>query len=224
MCAWCNIYKYAVLAFVRFYKSQHSSQTPRYARGQTQIAFYPPVPLAQLAALIPVTGVIPKQNKGEGRAIGFISRSRQSKHSFKELISGNVPCFQPPCRRYRPVPVGGRAASPRTAVPPSCTPPCSVPAEPGTAAWCQRHPGPGDPAAGGPRATRATHVHVRWGGERRSAHPHPCAVNEWLPSLAADNEDPLLITHEVLIGWPWASFSSLPASTRLGDTSEQKWR
>lgn len=59
----------------------------------------------------------PKQNQGEGRAIGFISWSRQSKHSFKEPVSGNLPCFQPPCRRYRPVPVGGRAASPRTAVP-----------------------------------------------------------------------------------------------------------
>lgn len=81
MCAWCNIYKYAILTFVQFYKSQHSSQTPRCARGQTQIAFYPPVPLAQLAALIPVTGVIPKQNKTKGKggqSVSFHDQGSQS--------------------------------------------------------------------------------------------------------------------------------------------------
>lgn len=158
MRAWCNIYKYAVLAFVLFYKSQHSSQTPRCARGQTQIAFYPPVPLAQLAALIPVTGVIPKQNQNKtkgrgGQSVSFHDQGSQStvlKNSSLEIyLVSSHPAAGIALSLWEEEQRHPAQLYPQ-AVPPSCTLLCSVPAEPGTAAWCQRHPGPGDPAAGGP--------------------------------------------------------------------------
>lgn len=209
MCAWCNIYKYAVLAFVWFYKSQHSPQTPRDARGKTVCILPPSLTCTTLCTdhshrVDTKTQTKTKKGRGEGNWFHFLIK--QSKHSFKGHIiacsSLGIYLVSSPPAPGIALSAGGGAASPRTAVPRSRTPPRPVPAKPGTAAWCQRHPGPGDPAAGGPRATRATLVHVRWGGERRSVHPHPCAANERLPSLAADNEEPLLITHEVLIGWP----------------------
>lgn len=92
-----------------------------------------------------------------------------------------------------------------------CTPrPHSVPAEaaePGAAGWPGRHqhqPGPGDPTSGHPGDTCATLIHVRMG--RRAvvspSVPLHCSVKERLPSLVADNEESLLVTHEVPIGWP----------------------
>lgn len=122
--------------FTRFHKSQCSPQTPQAARAGLLLAHKetrslqfsppathaPPGPTPQLAAFLPVTELHMRKKK-KRISIGFISGSRQSKHSFKEHITA-CSCLEtrrvssspaPGSALPYALPSGGRgAASPHT--------------------------------------------------------------------------------------------------------------